>query len=408
METGFGLGRWIRHHAARRPWWMNALLLFCAWMTFVYVPWDLFVKPAAVDEEVWLGLRFHGAWAKALAVPHWAVYAAGLVGFWGMRRWMWPWAAVYAGQVALSMLVWPLLYEDGVGPVLGGVVAAGLFSWLAVSLWRARERFQPPGLGLRERYGEWAVVTGASAGIGTAFARALAAEGVSVVLAARRTERLRELAQELEKRHGVATRVVGVDLARAEGPELLLTTVEDLDVAILVNNAGIGYAGRLDGQDPERLAAIVQLNCATPVVLTARLLPAMRTRGRGAVVVVGSVSGSQPLALHALYAATKVFDNYLGEALWGELQGTGVDALALLPGSTETEFQEVSGSLPHHGEAPEKVVATALRALGHQPSVISGGFNWIRANAGTRLLPRSWLVMGARAVIARQTPPEKR
>jgi hypothetical protein len=84
---------------------MNALLFFCAFMAFFYLPWDFLVKPMASDEEVWFGVRFHGFWAKLLELPHWAVYAAGAVGFWQMRRWMWPWAALYAAQVALGFVV---------------------------------------------------------------------------------------------------------------------------------------------------------------------------------------------------------------------------------------------------------------------------------------------------------------
>lgn len=401
---------WIRRHLARRPGWMNLLLLFCAYMTFVYVPWDLFVKPVAVDEEVWFGVLFHGAWAKVLAVPHWLVYAAGLAGFWGMRPWMWPWASLYAAQVAFGMLVWPILYRDGVLAVGMGVVAGAAFSVPAVALWRARDRFQGRAEpGLRERYGEWGLVTGASAGIGAAFARALAREGVSCALVARREERLRGLAEELEKTHGVATRVVTADLAREEDCRRVLEAVADLEVGTLVNNAGFGHAGRFDALEPERLAEMVRLHCAAPVLLTAELLPKMRARGRGAVVMVGSVAGCQPLPLHAVYSATKAFDNLLGEALWGELQDTGVDVLSLLPGATESEFTAVAGEeRGEAGQPAEEVVETALRSLGHKPSAIAGVGNWLRANAAVRLLPRSLLALVARAVIARQTPEERR
>jgi short-subunit dehydrogenase len=364
------MGDWLRERLRERPAWMNALLVFCAFMTFVYLPWDVLVKPMAVDEEVWFGIRFHGFFAKLLALPHWAVYAAGTVGFWRMRRWMWPWASLYVAQVAFGFLVWPLLYIGGARGWVLGLVGGAIFAALAVALWRARERFEHSRPGPRERYGEWALVTGASAGIGAAFARALAADGVSCVLAARREDRLRELAAELESRHGVKTRVVGVDLGAPGGAEELLRAVGDLEIAILVNNAGVGGAGRFDKLDPVRVRQMVELNCTTPVVLTRALLPPMVERGRGAVVMVGSVAGSQPLPLHGLYAATKVFDNFLGEALWAEFRGTGVDCLALLPGPTETEFQTAAGELPHAGEPPEQVVATALDALGRQPSVI--------------------------------------
>jgi short-subunit dehydrogenase len=118
------------------------------------------------------------------------------------------------------------------------------------------------------------------------------------------------------------------------------------------------------------------------------------------------VAGSQPLPLHALYSATKTFDNLLGEALWAEFRGTGVDVLSVLPGPTETEFQEIAKELPHPGEPAANVVATALAALGRQPSVISGWFNWIRANAAFRLTPRSVLALAAKQVFSESVPDE--
>jgi uncharacterized protein len=399
---------WIQHQWRRRPWWMNAMLLFCAYMALLYVPWDLFVKPMGLDEEVWFGVRFHGWAAKLLEIPHWFVYAAGLVGFWGMRRWMHPWAAVYAAQMTIAMLVWPLLYVEGDKRFVLSVVSGAVFGVVPFVLWRARGRFQPPRGSLRERYGDWALVTGASAGIGVEFARAFARDGISVLLAARRADRLAVLADELAKQHGVEARAVACDLATPEGVQQCLAATEGLDLAILVNNAGVGYSGRFDQQSPERLAAMVQLNCAAPVALTAAILPRLRARGRGAVLFTGSVAGAQPLPLHALYAATKSFDNLLAEGLWGELRGSGVDVLVLEPGSTETEFQDAAGEIPHAGESAEKVVRVALHALGQQPSVVSGLLNWLRANAAARLAPRSLLTLVAKDVMARQTPDAMR
>jgi short-subunit dehydrogenase len=387
---------------------MNALLLFSAYMALIYVPWDIFIKPVERDVEVWFGLSFTGWTAKLLAFPHWAVYAAGMIGFWGMRSWMWPWASVYVAQVALGMAVWPILERAGPVGWITGIVAGAIFAIPTVALWRARELFQGPRRSLRDRYGEWALVTGASSGIGAAFAGALARDGVSCVLAARREDRLRSLADEIEKRHGVATRVVVVDLALPDGAERLVEAVGDLEIDILVNNAGFGSAGRFEMQDPERMRAMVELHCTVPALLTSCLLPGMRARGRGAVIIVGSIAGSQPLPLHALYGATKAFANLFGEALWSELQGSGVDCLAVLPGTTETEFQAVSGELPHSGESADAVVTKSLDALGRKPSLITGVSNWMRANAAVRLLPRSLLALAARSVMVRRIPPEAR
>jgi short-subunit dehydrogenase len=380
---------WLRTLFEGRPWWMNAVMVFSAYMAFVYLPWDFFVKPVAVDEEVWFGIRFHGWAAKFLEPFHWAVYAAGVYGFRRMKAWMWPWAAVYVGQVAFSMLVWPWIYVGGFLGFVLGIVSVVPFAALAWALWEARPLFQAQRRSLREHYGEWALVTGASSGLGVEFARALAREGISVVLTARREERLRELASELEKAHGVSTRVVAADLAEPRAAEQLAGAVRDLEIAMLVNNAGFGYAGRFEEQEPERLAEMVQLNCLAPVMLSAGLLPGMVARGRGAVVITGSAAGRQPLPLHGVYSATKAFDLLLGESLAVELRGRGIDVLVLEPGSTQTEFQQVAGEIAHAGEPPERVVKLAFEALGRQPAVMSGWFNWLRANIAARLLPRT-------------------
>ena len=122
-----------------RPLWMNVLMVFCAYMTFIYMPFDLFYKPVEQDEEVWFGFMLHGWWAKATEPLHWLIYGAGMYGFLKMKSWMFPWAALYTFQVAISMLVWSLLY--GGGNVLFGAVAALPFVILGVMLWQARLQF---------------------------------------------------------------------------------------------------------------------------------------------------------------------------------------------------------------------------------------------------------------------------
>ena len=129
-----------REMLGARPWWMNLLFGFCLYMTFVYMPFDMFWKSVARDVEVWFGLMLHG-WAAKLTEPfHWAIYAAGAYGFWKMRPWMWPWAAVYAAQVSVGMLVWNLRDARGRGWT-GGVVAALVFLIPTIALWRAKAHF---------------------------------------------------------------------------------------------------------------------------------------------------------------------------------------------------------------------------------------------------------------------------
>lgn len=130
---------WLRHRLGQRSWWMNALMLFCAYMAFIDVPRDLLMTPTLSDEEVWFGVRFHDVPAKLLGLLHWFVYGAGVYGFWRMRAWMWPWAALYAGQVAFSAAMWPLLNRHDVR----GFVLGAAFAFVALQLWRSRERFQP-------------------------------------------------------------------------------------------------------------------------------------------------------------------------------------------------------------------------------------------------------------------------
>ena len=120
---------------------MNVLWGFCLYMTFIYLPFDLFFKPVAADEEVWFGFVLRG-WAAKLTAPlHWLIYGAGAYGFWKMSRWMWPWAALYVVQIAIAMLVWSSIDERGQG-LLWGLVSAAILAVPAIALWRAKDRFQ--------------------------------------------------------------------------------------------------------------------------------------------------------------------------------------------------------------------------------------------------------------------------
>ncbi len=399
---------WLYDVFRERPWWMSAVMIFCAYMAFVYGPWDLLVKPVEQDEEVWLGIELHGVFAKLAAIPHLFVYAAAVYGFRRRRPWMAFWAPLYTAQVAVSIFVWTALDVGGSRGLLMGAISALPMAGLALAFHRSRGYFAPRPLGLVRRYGDWALVTGASSGIGAALARQIAADGMNVALCARRGERLARIASELEKESGVATRVVVADLAERSGQAALLAGVDDLEIGLLVNNAGVGYQGRFDLQDGERLRRLVALNCEAPLVLTHALVKRMCERGRGAVLFTGSAAGYQPLPLHAVYAASKAFDRILGESLWGELRAANVDVTVLDPATTESEFQAVAGEIPHPGHPADVVARVGLEALGQQPSVLVGWYNWVRANLATRLLTRPVAIHAAYQVMAAQTPEEMR
>ncbi len=242
---------------------------------------------------------------------------------------------------------------------------------------------------LREKYGEWALITGASAGIGEAFAHHLARAGMNLILVARRKERLEILASTLIQKYRIQALCVPLDLTDGDFLETLTRSVGDREVGMLINNAGYGSTGRFTERDAAWEANMVRLNCWAPTVLAYHYIPPMVARRRGAVIFVASVVGYQPTPLMTTYAATKAFNLFMGEGLSHELRPYGIDALALSPGTTDTEFQEVA-HIASRGPlvaTAEEVVATAMRALGRRPSVVDGWIN--RALAfSPRILPR--------------------
>jgi short-subunit dehydrogenase len=188
------------------------------------------------------------------------------------------------------------------------------------------------------------VVTGASSGIGAEFARRLAARGHGVFLVARREDRLRELASEIEREHGVRAEFAAVDLGDAADRRNLpgLVSRRELDVAVLVNNAGFTTVGDVH-LNPDRQLGMVHVNVEALVDLTTQWLPGMVDRGAGVVVNVASTASFQPIPAQAVYAATKAFVRSFSEAVWAEVRGTGVTVTALCPGPVATEFVEAGG-----------------------------------------------------------------
>jgi hypothetical protein len=259
---------------------------------------------------------------------------------------------------------------------------------------------------VKERYGNVALVTGASSGIGAAFCRKFASLGLHVVAVARREERLLALKKELEELYGVTVTPIALDLAHESAVQQLSTLVSEQgmqQIDILVNNAGFGVLGAAESIAREKNVGMVDLNCRAVVDLTAHFLPAMKARRRGAVIIVSSVVGTIVAPWFATYSATKAFDLYFGEALYGECRGSGVDVLTVLPGLTRTEFQAGAGLREYHSpyRSPEQVVDTACAALGRKSIVVDGWLNKLMSH-GIRFLPRSVALALSRFVMKRE------
>jgi short-subunit dehydrogenase len=207
--------------------------------------------------------------------------------------------------------------------------------------------------------GSTALITGASSGIGEEFARQLAARGHGVFLVARREERLRALADDLERLHGIRAEVATVDLGDRSEVEALPGRVAErgLDVEVLVNNAGFTTVGDVH-ENPDRQLGMVRVNIEALVALTSAWLPAMVERGRGAVIQVASTASFQPVPVQAVYAATKAFVRSFSEAVSAELKGTGVTMTALCPGPVSTEFLD-AGGFKNESPGPSFIWSTA-------------------------------------------------
>lgn len=244
-------------------------------------------------------------------------------------------------------------------------------------------------------FGKWALITGASAGIGVAFAKELASGGTKLVLTARRKDRLEELARRLTATCKVSVEVFPADLADPSAPEKIFafTKEKGIEIDLLINNAGFGQYGEFTAVEKQRLLDMVQVNCHAVVHLTRLYLPEMVARRRGDVLILASTASFQAVPYISTYAATKVFDLLFAEGLAEEMKPYGIRVCALCPGSTESEFHAVSGKekFQRRVETAEKVAHTGLKALAAGKSyVISGLGNYLGAH-GERLVPRRFV-----------------
>ena len=252
------------------------------------------------------------------------------------------------------------------------------------------------------------LITGASSGIGEAFARKLAARGHNLLLVARSEDKLITLCNELGRARSIRAQYFAIDISQPEAPARLFeeTKTRGLQIDLLVNNAGFGSMGDFAKLDLAHELKMIDLNVRALVELTHRFLAPMRERKSGAIINVASTAGFQAVPFMGTYAATKAFVLSFSEALWEENRPHGVKVMALCPGATDTNFFEASRMQRPPGrvsQTPDQVVDVALRGLKRgKSSVISGWTNFFMVEA-ERAVPRSVILRAAGAVLRSHT-----
>lgn len=237
------------------------------------------------------------------------------------------------------------------------------------------------------RYGPWALITGASSGLGAELAVQLSKAGLHVILVARREERLQKLAIRLQREFGVQTRILAVDLAEPDAYKFILEKTSDLEVGLLVNNAGYSKTGEFVMSRTESEQLMLRVNCEAPMQLAMEFSKKMVRRGRGGILFVSSSVAKVPTPYWTHYAATKSYILHFGEGLYHELKSKGVDVLTVCPGGMKTEFQTIAGIRDIGAMGVKPVASCAIRKLGHRPSVIPGWINVVAYQVLPKLLP---------------------
>lgn len=243
---------------------------------------------------------------------------------------------------------------------------------------------------LNEKYGQWALVTGASSGIGLEFAMQIAAKGLNVVLVARRRDRLENLAAEIEDNHAVQARIVVADLTKTEGIRDVIEKTQDLQIGLLVNNAGREDSGHFLQTPLESALNTIDLNVKATLHLTHHFVGKMRALKKGGVIFLSSIVAFQGVPYIANYAATKAYDLIFAEGLAAELARFNIDVTAIAPGFTSSELSPELNfkGLPLRPLKAEFVVRNALQFLGRSRVKVPGLTNKVLYFSGKFLQPR--------------------
>ncbi len=246
---------------------------------------------------------------------------------------------------------------------------------------------------LREKYGKTALVAGASQGLGAAFSRYLAREGMDLVLVARRPDPLKELAEELIQDFGVQVQWISCDLATHEAAAKIQEELQGKEINLLVYNAAISYIGHFIEQGAEKTTQLALANMITPMNMIHTFGPEMLAKRQGAIVLMGSLAGFQGSGYLSAYAASKAFNRILGESLWYEWKNKGVDVMTCCAGATSTPNYidtkpEKTSIFAPKVQTPEAVVEECFKKLGKKPSIITGSGNKFASFIMQKLMPR--------------------
>lgn len=250
---------------------------------------------------------------------------------------------------------------------------------------------------LKEKYGDWALITGATSGIGKCFAETLAKKGFHLVLVARNEEKLEQLSKELGAIYSIQCQVIVTDLTKETSVHDIIQNTSTIQVGLLINNAGYTFTGNFLEYSKDSQADIVKINSFIPMLLSYEFAKRMTENKKGGIINVCSVSGMMPLPGWASYAASKAFLLSLSQSLWFELKPKGIDVLALCPGATKTNFHETA-QVNSSGLKPEEVVHSGLKYLGKRPSVIVGKSNAFMVSVMQFLPTKLKIRTGAMAV----------
>lgn len=240
---------------------------------------------------------------------------------------------------------------------------------------------------LKQAYGDWALITGASSGIGMALSELIASCNINVILCSRSEDKLHTLASRLKKNYGIAVKVIAIDLSEAESIDVLIQQTQGLSISLFVASAGFGTSGKFLQSSIHEEVNMLRLNCEAVLRLSHYFLQHMVQRKKGGIILLSSIVAFQGVPYAAHYAATKAYVQSLAEGIQAEIKGLGVDVLAAIPGPVESGFGQRANMQMGTALHPDEVAESILKALGKGKSVLPGLLSKVLVNS-LRTAPR--------------------